>query len=61
MLSSVASKSLALFARDGKPDWPQYDTNDRPTFVLDDECRLEQQPDDELHNYWMQVLVNETN
>ena len=61
MLSSVASKSLALFARDGKPDWPQYNTNDRPTFVLDDECRLEQQPDDELHNYWMQVLVNETN
>lgn len=60
MLSSVAAKSLAQFAHAGEPGWPRYNTNDRPTYVFDEDCRLEQQPDDDLYDYWIQVLVNET-
>ena len=60
MLSSVAARMLAQFAYHGRQEWPPYNTRDRATYVLDEECRLEQQPDDDLYDYWIQVLVNET-
>ncbi len=53
MLSSVAASMLAQFAYHGRQDWPPYNTRDRPTYVLDQDCRLVQQPDDELYNYWV--------
>ena len=53
MLSSVAAKMLAQFAYHGRQDWPLYNTSDRPTYVLDEVCRLVQQPDDQLYNYWV--------
>ena len=60
MLSSKASRSLAFFAQTGKPEWPQYNSNDRPTFVFDNESKLEQQPDNELYGYWVLLGANET-
>lgn len=53
ILSSVAASMLAQFAYHGRQDWPPYNTRDRPTYVLDQDCRLVQQPDDELYNYWV--------
>jgi para-nitrobenzyl esterase len=59
-LSSKASKSLTMFAKTGKPEWPQYNSADRPTFVFDNECKLVQQPDTELYDYWVLLGANET-
>ena len=53
MLSSVAARMLAQFAYHGRQEWPPYNTRDRATYVLDEECRLVQQPDDELYTYWV--------
>jgi len=60
-LSTAASGALALFARNGKPNWPQYDSTERPTFVIDSECRIEYKPDNQLYDFWNQRLVNATN
>lgn len=49
-LSEKMSSAWAAFARTGKPDspglpaWPAYDTKERQTMVLDDECRVVSDP-----------------
>jgi para-nitrobenzyl esterase len=38
----------------GEPDWPRYDTNTRPTLVLDQERRVTEHLDGEVRRLWFE-------
>lgn len=61
MLAAATSAALARFADNSEPGWPQYNSHDRPTYVFDNICQLQQEPDAELYDYWNREVSSETN
>ncbi len=39
---------------DGQPDWTPHNTTDRPVLILDAECRMENNIDDEIRQLWLE-------
>ena len=42
------SSEIVAFATHGHPSWGQFNTNDRPTLVIDTETRLVHDPEPEI-------------
>lgn len=57
-LSEVMQRTWAAFAHaadpnhDGLPDWPVYEPDRRPTLLLDDQVRVEDDPDPATRQVW---------
>jgi para-nitrobenzyl esterase len=62
-LADKVSKTWATFARTGNPAnesipaWPAYDTKARATMVLNDECRVVNDPDAEARALWRKAAT----
>ena len=62
-LADRVSKTWATFARNGDPTdnalpaWPAYTAARRATMVLDDECRVVDDPDGEVRPLWSKVAT----
>src|SRR5262249_36657876 len=62
-LADRVSKRWAPFARNGDPAnaairaWPNYDATRRATMLLDDECRVVDDPDGEARPLWSKVAA----
>lgn len=62
-LADRVSKTWATFARNGDPAndaipaWPAYTAARRATMVLDDECRVVDDPDGEVRPLWSKVAA----
>jgi para-nitrobenzyl esterase len=62
-LADRISKTWATFARTGNPSndslpaWPAYDTKARATMVLNDECRVVNDPDAEVRPLWRKAAT----
>jgi para-nitrobenzyl esterase len=60
-LSDTMSAVWAGFARNGRPDhasipaWPTYDTRDRATLILDNPCRIANDPRGEGRRLWQDI------
>ena len=65
-VSAKVMDAWIAFARSGDPsssavgDWPQYDTIDRTTMILDRDCRAESAPFDEERAVWESMLASRT-
>jgi para-nitrobenzyl esterase len=63
-LADRVSKTWATFARTGDPNndtlpaWPAYDAAERATMILDDECRVVNDPDGEVRPLWVKVAMS---
>ncbi len=61
VLSDTMSSLWATFARTGRPDdpaipgWPTYDAATRATLVLDNPCRIENDPRAEGRKLWQEI------
>jgi len=42
---------------DGEPDWPSYNTKDRPVLLLDAKRRVENNLDDGVRKFWFQEAI----
>ncbi len=57
-LATTMHAAWVSFAKSGNPgiaalpDWPQYDQSRRPTMLLNEECRVEDDPDGKLRSVW---------
>jgi len=57
-MAKTMGASFAAFARNGDPnndmvpEWPAFDRTSRATMILDEECRLENDPTPALREYW---------
>jgi para-nitrobenzyl esterase len=62
-LADRVSKTWAAFARNGDPGseaiptWPAYTAERRATMILDDECRVAEDPDGEVRPLWSKVAT----
>ena len=62
-LADRVSRSWASFARSGDPngdalpEWPAYDAARRVTMLLDEECRIVDDPDGEVRPLWVEVAT----
>ena len=62
-LADRVSKTWATFARNGDPAneaipaWPAYTAGRRATMLLDDECRVVDDPDGEVRPLWSKVAT----
>jgi para-nitrobenzyl esterase len=62
-LADRVSKTWATFARNGDPannaipTWPAYTAERRTTMLLDDECRVVDDPDGEVRPLWSKVAT----
>jgi para-nitrobenzyl esterase len=62
-LADRVSKTWAAFARNGDPGnealptWPAYTAGRRATMLLDDECRVVDDPDGEVRPLWSKVAT----
>ncbi len=62
-LADRVSKTWATFARNGNPSndslpaWPAYTTDKRATMILDDECKVANDPDGEARQLWTKVAT----
>lgn len=60
-LADTMSSVWASFARNGRPDhpalpkWPVYDTQTRATLMLDNDCRIENDPRGEERCLWQEI------
>jgi para-nitrobenzyl esterase len=60
-LADRVSRTWATFARTGEPTnesipaWPAYTSERRATMILDDECRIVNDPDGEVRPLWIKV------
>ncbi len=60
-LAARMADAWIAFARSGDPNtaslptWSPYDIHNRPTMVLDDECRIANDPDMEVRRLWATV------
>jgi para-nitrobenzyl esterase len=60
-LADTMSSVWAAFARNGRPDhaaipaWPVYDASRRATLVLDEVCRIENDPRGEARVLWQEI------
>jgi para-nitrobenzyl esterase len=54
----------ATFARTGKPDchaiprWPAYTLERRATLILDENCRIEDDPGGETRALWQEIVAS---
>jgi len=61
VLADTMSSAWAAFARNGKPshasipDWPVYDAQSRATLILDEECRIENDPRGPARQIWQDI------
>jgi para-nitrobenzyl esterase len=64
-LAATMSSVWASFARHGRPDhssipaWPVYDAASRATLVLDNACRIENDPRGEARRLWQNITGTE--
>jgi para-nitrobenzyl esterase len=62
-LADRVSKTWATFARNGNPgsdaipSWPAYTAERRSAMLLDDECRVVDDPDGEVRSLWSKVAT----
>ena len=62
-LADRVSKTWATFARNGEPandaipTWPAYTAERRATMLLDDACRVVDDPDGEVRRLWSKVAT----
>jgi para-nitrobenzyl esterase len=62
-LADRVSKAWATFARTGDPNnaalpaWPAYSAAQRATMILDDTCRVANDPDGEVRPLWIKVAT----
>lgn len=60
-LAEKMSEAWIAFARNGDPntqrlpDWPAYNTNERATMILDNDCNVVNDPDAEIRRLWATI------
>ncbi|MBV8738684.1 MAG: carboxylesterase/lipase family protein [Alphaproteobacteria bacterium] len=63
MLAAVMSGTWAAFAHTGRPDhpslpyWPAYDNERRATMILDEACRVDDDPGGETRVLWQEIVT----